>query len=194
MTNLPRIRVNDLIVQDLDTEVLIYDLKINKAYCLNQTSSIIWHLCDGTKSVAEINESLSRQVNESVPEDLIWLALDQFKRNNLLEQSDKFEIKFNGLNRRQVVKKIGVASLVTLPVIASLTAPASGAAGSSCLSGVIGVCMTSGVEACPMSCPPGTPIMGTLYASMDGTCSGGTVGSFSGGCPSGFIFFDYTVN
>ena len=52
--NNPKGRHNDLVVQDSENEVLIYDLKLNKAYCLNETSALIWRLCDGTKSVAEI--------------------------------------------------------------------------------------------------------------------------------------------
>ncbi|HZH35571.1 MAG TPA: hypothetical protein VEX64_12070 [Pyrinomonadaceae bacterium] len=39
--NIPKARENDLVVQELKDEVLIYDLKINKAYCLNETSAAI---------------------------------------------------------------------------------------------------------------------------------------------------------
>jgi hypothetical protein len=31
----PQSRKNDIVVQDLNGEVLIYDLKANKAFCLN---------------------------------------------------------------------------------------------------------------------------------------------------------------
>jgi hypothetical protein len=36
----PKSRQNDLVVQELEGEVLIYDLSINKAYCLNPTSAL----------------------------------------------------------------------------------------------------------------------------------------------------------
>lgn len=47
MNYLPLARMNDLVVQNLDTEVLIYDLKINKAFNLNETLKIIYEACDG---------------------------------------------------------------------------------------------------------------------------------------------------
>ena len=62
---------------------MLYDLTINKAYLLNPTSSLIWQLCDGTKSVGEITESISKELDSPVPEDLVWLALDQLKKVNL---------------------------------------------------------------------------------------------------------------
>jgi hypothetical protein len=40
-------RESNLVVQDLNNEVMIYDLTENKALCLNETASIIWRLCDG---------------------------------------------------------------------------------------------------------------------------------------------------
>lgn len=39
--NHPKGRTNDIIVQELDGEVLIYNLKDNKAFCLNETSSLV---------------------------------------------------------------------------------------------------------------------------------------------------------
>lgn len=125
MTNLPRSRQSDIVVQELETETLIYDLKTNKAYCLNETASIVWQRCDGTKTINEISKSLSQKLNEPMTEDVVWLALDQFKRDGLLESGQEVEIKFNGLNRRQMVKKVGLASMIALPVITSVIAPSA---------------------------------------------------------------------
>ena len=128
--NTPKTRNENIVVQEMDNEILIYDLKENKAFCLNETSAMIWQLCDGKHSIAEMSLSLSKKLNQPMTDDLIWLALDNFKKDNLLEDSQKFEIDFNGLTRRQVVKKIGFSSLIVLPVIASLVAPAAAATAS----------------------------------------------------------------
>jgi hypothetical protein len=75
------------------------------------------------RTVTEISQSLSKKLNEPMTEDVIWLALDNFKKDNLLEDNEHFEINFNGLTRRQVIKKIGFASMITLPFVSSVVAP-----------------------------------------------------------------------
>jgi hypothetical protein len=128
--NRPKSRNENIVVQEMEKEILIYDLKTNKAFCLNETSALIWNLCDGKNSIAEVSRILTKKLKQPITEDFVWLALDNFKKDNLLEQNEQFEINFNGLSRRQVIKKVGLASLAALPVIASVTVPASGAAGS----------------------------------------------------------------
>ena len=134
----PKGQENDLVIQELKGELLIYDLSVHKAYCLNETSAIIWNLCDGNNSVSDIRQHLSRKLNKSVPEDLVWLALDQLKADDLLSESREVEIKFDGLSRREVIRKIGVASLVALPMVASLAAPTAAMAQSAATCGAIG--------------------------------------------------------
>lgn len=121
--NNPKTRNENIVVQELENEILIYDLEINKAFCLNETSAMVWQICDGKRNVAEISQILNRKLNQPITEDVIWLALDGFKKDNLLEESEQFEIDFNGLNRRQVIKKVGLASMVVLPIVASVIAP-----------------------------------------------------------------------
>lgn len=117
MTNLPRSRQSDIVQQELETEILIYDLKTNKAFCLNESSAMIWQLCDGNHSVTQISQILTKKLNQPISEELIRLALDHFKRDGLLENHDEFEIDFKGLNRRQLIKKVGLASMIMLPIV-----------------------------------------------------------------------------
>lgn len=123
MKSKPKSRQANIVVQELENEFLIYDLKINKAFCLNETSTLVYQLCDGTKTVAEISNLMSRKLNTLISEDFVWLALNELKKENLLEDRDELEINFGGLNRREVVKKVGLASMIGLPVIASVVAP-----------------------------------------------------------------------
>ena len=112
---------------------MIYDLKIDKAYCLNETSALVWNLCDGNNSVTNISEKLTNQTKSPVSEDLVWFALDQLKKDNLLENGQHLISPFVGVTRREAVKKVGFASLIAIPVVMSLHAPASAAAASNCL-------------------------------------------------------------
>ncbi len=49
---LPLARKNELIIQELPEELLVYDLARHKAHCLNKTSAFIWKHCDGETTVA----------------------------------------------------------------------------------------------------------------------------------------------
>lgn len=125
MSNKIKSRESDLVIQDFNNEVLIYDLKKNKALCLNETASIIWRLCDGEKSVAEISQIMSQQLKSPISEDFVWLALDQLKKENLLVNGESIKPTFDGLSRRQVIKKVGLASMLALPLISSVIAPSA---------------------------------------------------------------------
>lgn len=129
--NNPQGREKDIVVQDLKNEVLIYDLSINKAFCLNETSAMVWNLCDGNNSVAEITRKVSVKLKYPVTDDLVWLALDQFKEDNLLADGKEMEIEYGGLSRREVIKKVGFATMVALPLISAIIAPTSATAQSS---------------------------------------------------------------
>ena len=126
--NNPKSRETELVIQQLEDEVLIYDLKVNKAYCLNSTSALVWNLCDGNSSVSEISKKLSKQLKQPVPEDLVWLAVDGLKKDSLLSESEERTIKFDGLSRREAIKRVGLATMIALPVTASLVAPTAAAA------------------------------------------------------------------
>ncbi len=137
MNNLqfPTARKSGLVVQEVPDEVLVYDLDSNKAHCLNQTASLVWKSCDGKTSVPEIADFVGKQTGKHVPDDVVWLAIDQLSENDLLEL--KIRSSFSGMSRREVVKRIGLASMVALPIVASLVAPQNALANVSC------VCVTS---------------------------------------------------
>jgi len=45
-------------------------------------------------------------MNTRVTDEFAWLALDQLKKDNLLEESEEMQIDFGGLSRREVIRKI----------------------------------------------------------------------------------------
>lgn len=136
----PRARMDDVVLQEIDGEVLIYDLKVDKAYCLNRTSALVWQACDGNRTIAEIGDVVGKQLNANVDNDIVWLALDQLSKEELVEELETAE--FAGLSRREVLRRVGIASMVALPVIASLVAPTAVHANSLCVLG--GTCTCTG--------------------------------------------------
>lgn len=123
MNNKPLSRQNNIVVQELENEILLYDLKSHKAFCLNETSALVWQLCDGNKSVAEIAGDLSRKLNSPVNEEFVWLALEQLKKEKLVLNCEKSTEHVNGLSRREVIRKVGSATMVALPLVSVLIAP-----------------------------------------------------------------------
>ncbi len=119
----PLARGNDIVIQNIEDEVLVYDLTENRAICLNKTSAEIWQLCDGNRNINKIAVELSKKYKKVVMEDLIWLALEQLKQENLLTDAEGFESRFAGLSRRELIRKLGFASMIALPVISSIAAP-----------------------------------------------------------------------
>ena len=129
-TQNPTARQTGLVIQEMPDEVLVYDLDSNKAHCLNQSAAFVWKSCDGNNSVADIVREFEKNTGGSVSEDFVWLAIDQLNENGLLKNN--VAPRFQGQSRRQVLKTIGLASMVALPVIASLVAPRSAMAAVSC--------------------------------------------------------------
>jgi hypothetical protein len=161
----PVSRQANLVIQELDREVLIYDLSENRAYCLNQTSAMVWQACDGTKNITEISQLISQKLKVSANEDLVWFALEQLKKEHLIENAADLPNHFDGLSRREVVKRVGLGTLVALPIVASLVAPtAVQAQTQNCLTCVK---FNSG-DICSSFC---ANLMGTCYENAG--CGGG---------------------
>lgn len=149
-SNNPMARQNGLVVQEMPDEVLVYDLDTNKAHCLNQSAALVWKSCDGSNSVGDIVRQFESNGGGKVTEDFVWLAIDQLNENGLLQSA--ITPKFQGQSRRQVLKTIGLASMVALPVIASLVAPSNALGATSCNCGnVVGTPATDciGKNQCP---------------------------------------------
>jgi hypothetical protein len=175
----PLSRRDNIVIQELQDEILIYDLRKNKALCLNKTSAMIWQECDGTKSVAEISQTLGKKLKLNIPQDLVWLAVEQFKTDNLLNNSQSVVTPFEGLTRREVIRKIGFASMVMLPVISAIIAPTALQAQSSAC-GPIGNCTSGQVTLCV--CLPVTPVGSNINPAG---CPCSTSGDCSGNCQCG---------
>ena len=112
---LPSARTAEIIEQDLGSELLIYDLRTNKAYTLNGTSMKVYRACAAAQTFGD----LSRRYKFTA--DLIHLALGELQNNSLI--TGYAGTHFAGLSRRQVIRRVGLASMIALPVIAGIVAP-----------------------------------------------------------------------
>jgi hypothetical protein len=86
MKDRPR-RKSDYRLEEIDGELLIYHpTESNVVYC-NRTASLIWHLCDGTHTQAEIGALLSEAYPEaatSIPAD-VDMTLQTLTQQQVIE-------------------------------------------------------------------------------------------------------------
>lgn len=161
---LPLARSRDVVVQSLGGETLIYDLAIDKAFCLNETAAKVFEACDGETTLAELKRK------HRFGDDLIFLALAQLQEDNLIENSTP--APFEGLSRREAIRRVGLGSIIALPVVSSLVAPtAARAASVSCVN--------------PGGSPAGTSVFATGNGGNDSTASAACLTTLNNRCCSG---------
>ncbi len=131
---MPRARQDELVVEELPDETLVYDLKRHKARCLNRTAALIWRHCDGQTSVADVAALLEEQLATPQDEAVVWMALDRLGRAHLLSEPVTLPADRPQYSRREMLRTLrrvaGISLL--LPVIESIVAPRA-AAQASCV-------------------------------------------------------------
>lgn len=138
---LPQARRHQLVIQQLPDEVLVYDLDINKAYCLNHTAAFVWQHSDGETPVKQIAFLLQKKLRTAVDESIVWFALRNLQKDGLMENRVEMPPMFAEMTRRQLIVTVGKSAAVALPLVFAITAPmpvsaASGFSnGTSCTSG-----------------------------------------------------------
>ncbi|HRH41621.1 MAG TPA: PqqD family protein [Pyrinomonadaceae bacterium] len=138
MNKLPIAKTDNLVIQNLENEIVIYDLTTNKAFCLNETSAIVFQACDGKTDFDQLKSK------SNFTHDLIHLTLAELEKQKLIEFETDYVSPLAGMTRREAVRKVGLATMIALPVISSLVAP-------SAINAASGVCVASGQQCSPTS-------------------------------------------
>jgi len=163
--NLPIARKDSLIVKELPDETLVYDTQRDKAHCLNSTAALVWKNCDGKKTVDQLRELMEQDAGARVPEEMVWLALDQLESFKLLDEAPAKPELLSGMSRRNLVKRIGFAA-IAIPVIISISAPPASAQASRFPPGA---CCTNPADCNSNNC-------------AQGPCTGGNPGPSTKAC------------
>lgn len=173
----PQAKRENIVVQTTNDETLIYDLAINKAFLLNETSAFIWQMSDGTRDVAELSSLLAEKFKQKADINLVWLAIEQLRENELLTNAAQMPAILAGSSRREVIKQIGLSTMLALPLVTALVAPkaVNAASGNTCQTGV---CYPGGTSQLCAACF-GRNFNINYYNSTDGSCSGGL--TYTGG-------------
>ena len=152
----PRARQEELVVRELPDEMLVYDLERHEAHCLNRTAALVWKKCDGKTTLLEITESLAKELNATVDERIVILALDQLTKFHLLDKAETQPLglpsEMMRMSRREMMRTLGTAAAVALPLIVSISAPTAAQA-ASCVPGPS--CTPGGLPCCVGTCTAG---------------------------------------
>jgi hypothetical protein len=132
MSYKPKVRQDELTVREVGQELVVYDARHRRAHCLNKAAAPILQASDGTRTVDEIAGVLPQNLGSKERTDLVWLALQNLSKADLLTAA---LVPPRGLDRsrRDLLQRAAVIGL--LPVVESIAAPAaqahaSGARGS----------------------------------------------------------------
>ena len=140
----PDARTTDLVVQQVDGETLVYDLRSNEAHCLNETAAYLWKMCDGKTPVTSMISRARKDLGE-IDEDLIRLGLAELQKVDLLAGEVAAGLDIPTSSRRAMLRKVALG-LVAAPIVVSLVAP-NVHASTSCACVNPGDCLTQ--TACP---------------------------------------------
>jgi len=121
----PVARKKRLLVEEVEGETLVYDLRRHKAHCLNDIAAFVWERCDGSNTVEDLMRLAERELGVTSSEEFIGLALDRLKESALLEQpveDSDAEPHAPRYSRREVLKSLAKVGVV-LPLVASIAVP-----------------------------------------------------------------------
>jgi len=169
--NLPKARRSEILTREIPGELLVYDMKRHRAYCLNETAAFIWKQCNGKRTVAQLAGQLENRSGGSVDEQIVWLALDQLEKSKLLDPRFSFPSQ-SGISRRGLIRSMGLASVIALPVVVSIIAPTAVQA-ASCIPGGIqpsNCTKASRVGCCCTNSKTCTQISPGVFQCVDPAC------------------------
>ena len=121
----PNARKEELVVQAVGDETIVYDERRSHVHRLNRTAALVWSRCDGRHTVADLQAVLQGETDSLVTEDIVWLALDRLEKEQLLAEPLVRPAEAARITRRDVLRKAALAGGLTLmiPVVQSMVAP-----------------------------------------------------------------------
>lgn len=127
MTLLPRSRNDDLMMREVGDELVVYDLRAHRVHLLNVTASLVWRYCDGKTAIEDVAALLGSDLDLPVRRRAVSLALDELAEAALLEGPRIVEEDEPSLSRRDLVRRVGTAALIAMPLVQSIAMPPAAA-------------------------------------------------------------------
>ena len=132
-------RKEDLIVQKVGDEVIVYDRTSHKAHSLNRTAALVFEQLDGKHDLPGLARHVGKTIGRSQQEGIVANAVNELAAADLLRPGA-------ALPRRSLLRGLAAG---LLPVVVSIAVPPAAAAASCFLDGL--PCSVNS-ECCSGSC------------------------------------------
>ena len=111
----PLARSRDLIIEEVEEEVLVYDQNSDSAHCLGAEAARVWRACDGQTTIDALTDDLGLDA------DTVTRALAELQSRGLLEAAHSGA----ALTRRDLTVKVATAgaAAAAVPLIVSVRPP-----------------------------------------------------------------------
>ena len=128
----PRSLWRHVSIQQIGAETLVYDELRHKAFCLNESSSVIWRLADGEHTIEQMKVEASVELKTEVSEEFVLFALEQLRDDGLVEPFARI-VDGPAMSRRALLRTLGVSGALLVPMIAAVLAPPAAQAYNGCV-------------------------------------------------------------
>jgi len=120
----PVAREEDLLVEHLADETVVYDTRTKEAHCLSPLAAAVFAHCDGQTTVDQLAALATDRLGELVDEPRVMEALAQLQERDLLAVPPR-----DGLTRRKMLRRTAMAGAATVsaPIITTIMAPTAAA-------------------------------------------------------------------
>ncbi len=161
----PQTRRSGLLLRELPDELLVYDQERHRAHCLNRTAALVFRHADGSRTLDE----LALLLGQSAGRDLVVQTLAQLDEAGLLESTSlEAELQPAGIDRRAVVRRMGIAAAILLPAVVSIVAPTPAEAAATCVTSCSGQPNNTTCDVCG-----GGTLCPTTFTCQGGVCTDG---------------------
>jgi len=110
------------VTRDLGDELLVYDLERHKAYCLNQVAMQVFRHCDGETTIPDMARRVGNALGLPVDEQAVRLGLLRLDKAHLLDGPAG---QIPHTSRREMLRTLGRAAAVVVPLVTAITVPTS---------------------------------------------------------------------
>jgi hypothetical protein len=141
----PEARHDDLLIEQLSDETIVYDLRRNRAHSLNRAAAVVWRHCDGHHSISDLAGVVRREIGID-GETSVTVALTALSRAHLIRPETWRSEQAPGPTRREMIRKLGRAA-VLVPAVISIVAPTAAYAASDTCTGKKPACTIG--KTCP---------------------------------------------
>lgn len=120
-------RVDGLVFERIDRELLVYSPKTGESHALNATAALVYELCEGTTSREAMAAEVARRCGLPPDEAIVDLALADLTEAGLVLTDGSATPP---VTRRALIRRLGLTAIAAamLPVVETIVMPSVAAA------------------------------------------------------------------